>query len=57
MITIYEYLKLRSILDYLNMVLEEKIKENNNFSNQPIEQLEEKIKDLEKILNKLEEEK
>lgn len=56
MLSIKDYLSLRKIRDYIDNKRDEEIKENNGFSNKPIEELEEMIIRLDSIIFKLEKE-
>lgn len=56
MITIKEYLELIKIKDYLSCELDEKIKENNGFSNIEVDELTKMRNLLCSIINKLEKE-
>lgn len=56
MLSIKDYLALRKIRDYIDEKRDEEIRENNGYSNKPVEQLGEMITDLDAIILKLERE-
>ena len=55
-ISIADYLKLREIRDYLENEHDYRSVNNNGFTNKPLEDLYEMIKNLDKIIEKLEQE-
>lgn len=56
MLSIKDYLVLKRIYDYLEQKRDEEIRENNGYSNQPVNKLTEMKEALCKIIHKLEEE-
>ena len=56
MLSIKDYLNLNEIQTYLFETLEKEQRENNSFSNEPIEKLKNMTNNLNKILNKLRQE-
>lgn len=57
MLSISDYLALKRIRNYLENMRDVEIKENNGYSNKPVEQLYKMIGDLDTIILKLEEDK
>ena len=55
MLSIKDYLELRKIYNYLEQKRDEEIRENNGYSNQPVEKLTEMKEALCRIIKKLEE--
>ncbi len=55
MLSIRDYLELKKIYNYLEQKRDEEIRENNGYSNQPVERLTEMIEALCRIIKKLEE--
>lgn len=56
MLSIRDYLELKKIYNYLEQKRDEEKRENNGYSNQPVERLTEMIEALCRIIKKLEEE-
>lgn len=56
MLSVKDYINLIEIRGYMDNKRDEEIKENNGFSNKPVEELDEMIKNLNKIILKLERE-
>lgn len=56
MLKIKDYLMLKRIYHYLSVMRDEEIKANNGFANKPVEDLEEMIRGLDKIIYTLEKE-
>lgn len=56
MITIKDYLELKRIYDYIDKERNREIKENNGYSNQPVNRLTEMKEALCRIIKKLEDE-
>ena len=55
-ISIADYLKIRQVLDYLEVQKHEKLKDNNGFTSADAEYLTVLIEGLQRIVNKLEKE-
>lgn len=54
MITIKDYIALKNIESFLEEYIVDEYRQNDGFSNQPIEKAKKLLADLEKIINKLE---
>ena len=56
MLSIKDYIDLKDIELYLERKRDDEVRQNNNFSNLPIQELEDLLKKIRRILSKLEEE-